>query len=164
MPAEQTKELCILVKEHLKEVKTQLNEFLDYNAVPQLTSEFAPATKEQEAYVREFLHDLRYLSVACERGYELVIRVLRRADFHQELAEKALRNIAHTCVHFFYHPQNEVYWENSRYSYTRGDSIIFRQTPPTMLRRVTLSLSGLFTTLRDELDCYETDDVTRMRL
>ncbi|MFC7441229.1 DUF3907 family protein [Laceyella putida] len=164
MPAEHTKELCVMVKDKLKEANEQLDQFLNYTAVPQLTGEFAQTTSEQEEYVREFLRDLRHLSVACESGYEKVSLVLRRAKFNQEFAEKVLSDIVHSCVHAFYHPKNEVYQEDGRYCYTRRDTIKFRQTPPASLRQLILSLSKVFDKLRDELDYYETDYAIRIRL
>lgn len=163
MPAEQTKQLCILTREKLKEAKDQLEQFLNYHCVPQLM-EGQLEQPELERYVRDFLGDLRHLSVACELGYEKVSLVLRRAKFNHDFAEKVLNEIVHTCVYNFYYPRNEVYEEDGRYSYTAHDAIQFRQTPPEPLRQITVNLSKIFETLRDELEYYETDYITRIRM
>lgn len=163
MPTEQTKQLCILTREKLREAKEQLEKFLNYHSVPQLLD---PQTDRQEAekYICEFLGDLRHLSVACELGYEKVSLVLRRAKFNHDFAEKVLSEIVHSCVYNFYYPRNEVYEEDGRYSYTNHDAIKFRQEPPEALRQITISLSKIFETLRDELEYYETDYITRIRM
>lgn len=164
MPAERTKELCVMVKDKLKEAIEKLDQFLNYTAVPQLLEEFLPATAEQEEYVRECLRDLRHLSVACELDYEKVSLVLRRAKFNQEHAEKVLSEIVHSSVSMFYQPNHEVYMEDGRYSYTWGDAITFRKTPPVSLSQLILSLSKVFGKLRDELDYYGTDYMARNHL
>lgn len=164
MPKEQTKQLCLLVKDQLKEAKGQLDEFLSVTSIPELTKGEETVSEEQTEYLREFLRDLRYLSVACEIGYEKISLVLRRAHFNGEYAEKVLSEIVHSCVYSFYYPKHEVYEEDGRYTYTGQDAIKFRRTPPEPLRRLTISLSRIFETLRDELDYYETDYVTRIRM
>jgi hypothetical protein len=163
MPAEQTRQLCVFVKDKLKEAKEELNHFLNYTHVPMLLGE-KENDSAQEAYICEYLQDLRHLSVACELGYEKVSLVLRRAKFNHEFAEKVLSEIVHSCIYAFYYPKHEVYEEDGRYTYTQMDAIKFRQTPPEALRKITVSLSKIFEALRDELDYYETDYITRIRL
>lgn len=163
MPAEQTKELCVLTREKLKEAKTMLESFLNYTSVPQLLEE-TDDREGMEEYYREFLSDLRHLSVACEIGYEKVSLVLRRAKFNQDFAEKVLSEIVHTCVYNFYYPRNEVYEEDGRYCYTSMDAISFRRKPAESLRQLVLTLSKIFEQLRDELEYYETDYITRVRM
>jgi hypothetical protein len=163
MPVEQTKQLCIFVRDQLKEAKEKLDHFLNYVSIPQMLDE-KDREGELVTYVCEFLRDLRRLSVACEIGYEKVSLVLRRAKFNHEFAEKVLSEIVHSCIYAFYYPKHEVYEEDGRYSYTNQDAIKFRQTPPEPLREITIQLSKIFEALRDELDYYETDYITRIRL
>ncbi|MBA4492810.1 DUF3907 family protein [Paenactinomyces guangxiensis] len=164
MPAEETKQLCILTREKLRDAKQELEQFLNNHCVTQLTEGQTDQPAETEAYICDFLADLRHLSVACELGYEKVSLVLRRAKFNHDFAEKVLSEIVHSCIYCFYYPRNEVYEEDGRYSYTSVDAIKFRQTPPEPLRQITVSLSKIFEILRDELEYYETDYVTRIRM
>lgn len=163
MPAEQTKDLCKLTRERLKEVNRMLEEFLNYNHVPKLLEE-SSREEGMEQYVKEYLSDLRHLLVSCEIGYEKVSLVLRRARFNEEFAEKVLHEVVHVCIYNFYYPKNEVYEEDGRYSYTHHDAIQFRKPPADSLRKLTISLSKIFEELRDELEYYETDYETRMRM
>ncbi len=163
MPSEQTKQLCKLTKDQLQDIKDELDYFLSYVSIPQLLKD-EQVSEEKVEYVREFLRDLRHLSVACEIGYEKISLVLRRARFKHGFAEKVLSEIVHSCIYSFYYPIHEVYEEDGRYSYTSQDAIQFRQTPPEPLQKLTLSLSKKFEVLRDELDYYETDYFTRLRM
>lgn len=163
MPSEQTKQLCKLTKDQLRDIKEELDNFLSYVSIPQLLED-EQVLEEKVEYVREFLRDLRHLSVACEISYEKISLVLRRARFKHEFAEKVLSEIVHSCIYSFYYPKHEVYEEDGRYSYTNQDAIKFRQSPPEPLRKLTVSLSKKFEVLRDELDYYETDYFTRLRM
>ncbi|MBA4601484.1 DUF3907 family protein [Thermoactinomyces mirandus] len=163
MPSEQTKQLCKLTKDQLRDIRDELDHFLSYISIPQLLKNEQDQAEKVE-YVREFLRDLRHLSVACEIGYEKVSLVLRRARFKPEFAEKVLSEIVHSCIYSFYYPKHEVYEEDGRYSYTNQDAIKFRHSPPEPLRKLTISLSKKFEVLRDELDYYETDYFTRLRM
>lgn len=161
MPAEQTKQLCVLTREKLKSAKEQLEDFLNYYSVHQL-KEGKSLHPEQEKYICEFLSDLRHLVVVCELGYEKVSLVLRRATFSEDFADKVLGEIVHSCVYGFYYPRNEVYEEDGRYSYTAQDAIRFREATPEVLQQLVFSLSKIFEHLRDELEYYETDYFTRV--
>lgn len=162
MPAEQTKQLCVMTREKLRDAKEQLEDFLNYNSVHQLI-EGQSSNPDTEKYICEFLSDLRHLVVVCELGYEKVSLVLRRATFSEEFADKVLGEIVHSCVYGFYYPRNEVYEEDGRYSYTAQDAIQFRENTPSGLQQLVFSLSKIFEYLRDELEYYETDYFTRVR-
>ncbi|OYD09024.1 DUF3907 family protein [Paludifilum halophilum] len=163
MPAEQTKELCQLTRDKLSEVHGLVEHFLNHTDIRKLVEE-SPEGKDAEDYLKEFLSDLRYLLVSCELGYEKVSLVLRRATFSEDFAERVLNEVVHTCIHNFYYPRNEVYEEDSRYSYTNHDPIRFRRRPPESMKKVTFTLSKIFEILRDELDYYETDTMNRVQM
>ncbi|MBO2533241.1 Protein of unknown function [Planifilum fulgidum] len=165
MPAEQTKQLCRLAKDRLKEAIRLLEDFLNYTHIPRLMEETPESEKEgMEEYYREYLSDLRVLLVSCQVAYEKVSLVLRRATFKREFAEKVLSEIVHGCIYNFYYPRNEVYEEDGRYCYTQQEAIKFRRQPAESLRKLTIDLSRIFEILRDELDYYETDYITRLRM
>jgi hypothetical protein len=164
MPAEQIKDLCKLTRDRLKVVNEHLEGFLNGYHIPKLLEESDVRDEETETYLKEYVSDLRHLLVACEIGYEKVSLVLRRAKFNPAFAEKVLHEVVHVCIYNFYYPRNEVYEEDGRYCYTAQDAIRFRQQPPESLRKLTLSLSKVFEELRDELEYYETDYETRMRM
>ncbi|MCS1350082.1 YpuI family protein [Mechercharimyces sp. CAU 1602] len=167
MPAEQTKQLCEMTRQSLKEVNEQLAAFLDYTHIPQLIAESGTATEkevEMEQYYRHFLSDLRHLNVSCEMAYETISLVLRRAKFNREFADKVLYEVVHTCIYNFYYPRHECYEEDGRYTYTGQDAIRFRYPPAPSLHKVTISLSKAFEGLREELEYYETDYMTGVRM
>ncbi|MBD1370913.1 DUF3907 family protein [Hazenella sp. IB182357] len=145
----------------MKKINTLLENFLNEYSVKHILDHSVDGDCNNEAYIRQFLSDLRHLSVACELGYERVSLVLRRAHFNPEFADKVLSEIMHTSIYKFYYPKNEVYEEDGRYSYTSFDAIKFRETPPKPLRELIIQLSKIFEVLRDELDYYETDYITR---
>ncbi|WP_124728060.1 DUF3907 family protein [Staphylospora marina] len=164
MSKEQTKELLKVAHDRLKQVCGELDHFLNHVSVPELLREAEDAGEETKNYLCEFLRDLRLLSVLCEASREKASLVLRRSRFREDWAEKVLSEIMHSCVYAFYFPKNEVYEEDGRYSYTGQEAIKFRRTPPTKLRDLVLSLSRTFECLREELDYYETDYQTRVRM
>ena len=164
VPAEQTKQLCRMAKDRLKEAIRLLEDFLNYTHIPRLMEETPEGKGGMEEYYREYLSDLRVLLVSCQMAYEKVSLVLRRATFKREFAEKVLSEIVHGCIYNFYYPRNEVYEEDGRYCYTQQDAIKFRRQPAESLRKLTIDLSRIFETLRDELDYYETDYITRIRM
>lgn len=164
MPTEQTKQLCVFTREKLREAKEKLEHFLNYHSVPQLIADHSQPDEEQIQYYCDYLADLRHLSVSCDINYEKISLVLRRAKFNHDYAEKVLNEVVHSCISYFYYPLHEVYEEDGRYCYTNQDAIKFRQTPAEPLKEITLSLSKIFQDLRDELEYYETDYVTRIRM
>jgi hypothetical protein len=120
--------------------------------------------EEYEDYYRCFLSDLRRLLVYCENAYERLGVALRRARFNEEFAEEVLYQVYHTCINNFYYPKGEVYEEDGRYAYTSYDAIIFRKKVAPELERLTLSLSKVFEQMRDDLQYYETDYITKKRM
>ncbi len=157
------KQLCEDAYNRLKKVSMELERFLNQVTLAGLVSQSGDP-EEYEDYYRSYLSDLRHLLVYCENAYEKLGVCLRRSRFNEEFAEEVLYQVYHTCVNNFYYPKGEVYDEDGRYSYTGQDAIIFRKNVTPELRNLTLSLSKVFEQLRDELQYYETDYITKKRM
>ncbi|WP_232699240.1 DUF3907 family protein [Brevibacillus daliensis] len=157
------KQLCEDTFIRLKKVSIELERFLNKTTLSALVESSSDA-QEYESYYSSYLSDLRRLLVYAENAYEKVGVCLRRARFNSEFAEDALYQVYQTCVINFYYPKGEVYDEDGRYSYTGQDCIIFRKDVTPELRELTLTLSRIFEPLRDDLQYYETDYITKKRM
>lgn len=154
------KALCESTKDKLKSAISQLESFLNANALPQLVT----AGEDTEHYYKGLLSDLRHLIVYTETNYDKLAVALKRTNFDTDQAEHHLYSTYHQCVSAFYYPKNECYSEDGRYAYTGQDAIIFRQKPTEDVRYLVLSLSKLFEELRDDLAYYETEYMTRRKM
>ncbi len=157
------KQLCEDTHNRLKKVGMELERFLNQVTLASLVQKSGDP-EEYETYYRNYLSDLRHLLVYSENAYEKIGVCLRRARFNEEFAEEALYQVYHTCVNNFYYPKGEVYDEDGRYSYTGQDAIIFRKEVTPELRALTVSLSKVFEQMRDDLQYYETDYITKRRM
>ncbi|WP_166243755.1 DUF3907 family protein [Paenibacillus turpanensis] len=153
--------LCETTSAKLKEAIQKLELFLNTNSLTQLNPE---QDASMEEFYRDYLSDLRRLSVFSEVCYEKVGLNLRRPSFNVDQAEKALYETYHNCVNNFFYPKNECYSEDGRYAYTGQDAIRFRKKPSREIRDLTLELSKVFEVLREELAYYETDYITQRRM
>ncbi|MGC5325120.1 DUF3907 family protein [Brevibacillus sp. SYSU BS000544] len=163
MPGTHLKQLCDDTYTRLKKVSMELEKFLNQVTLAGLVAQSGDP-EEYELYYRNYLSDLRHLLVYSENAFEKLGVCLRRARFNEEFAEEVLYLVYHTCVNNFYYPKGEVYDEDGRYSYTGQDAIIFRKLVTPELRNLTLSLSKIFETMRDDLQYYETDYITKKRM
>ncbi|WP_029099255.1 DUF3907 family protein [Brevibacillus thermoruber] len=163
MAASHLKQLCEDTYTKLKKVSMELERFLNQVTLAGLVAQSGDP-EEYEAYYRDYLSDLRHLLVYCENAYERLGVALRRAKFNEEFAEEVLYQVYHSCVNNFYYPKGEVYDEDGRYSYTGHDAIIFRKEVTPELKQLTISLSKVFEQLRDDLQYYETDYITKKRM
>ncbi len=157
------KQLCEDSYTKLKKVSMELERFMNQVTLAGLVEQSGDP-EEYEAYYRTYLSDLRHLLVYCENAYEKLGVALRRARFNEDFAEEVLYQVYHMCVNNFYYPKGEVYDEDGRYSYTGQDAIIFRKQVTPELKQLTISLSKVFEQLRDDLQYYETDYITKKRM
>ncbi|MFY0543541.1 DUF3907 family protein [Brevibacillus sp. H7] len=157
------KQLCEDTYTKLKKVSMELERFLNQVTLSGLVEQSGDP-EEYEAYYRSYLSDFRHLLVYCENAYEKLGVALRRARFNEEFAEEVLYQVYHMCVNNFYYPKGEVYDEDGRYSYTGQDAILFRKEVTPELKQLTISLSKVFEQLRDDLQYYETDYITKKRM
>jgi hypothetical protein len=162
MPSTNVKPLSESAREKLKQAISQLETFLDENALPQLTVE--QDSEESNLFYKGILSDLRHLLVFSEVSYEKLGVALRRPNFDIDFAERALYEVYHQSVNAYFYPKNEGYSEDGRYAYTGQDAIRFRAKPVRQVRDIVLNISKLFEELRDELSYYESDYMTQRRM
>lgn len=162
MSATHLKQLCEDTYTKLKKVSMEVERFLNQVTLSGLVAQSGDP-EEFESYYRNYLSDFRHLLVYCENAYERLGVSLRRARFNEEFAEEVLYQVYQTCINNFYYPKGEVYDEDGRYSYTGQDAIIFRKQVTPELQQLTLSLSRVFEQMRDDLQYYETDYITKKR-
>ncbi|UFJ43098.1 YpuI family protein [Brevibacillus humidisoli] len=163
MSGRHVKQLCEDTYTRLKKVSMELERFLNQVTLSGLVAQSGDP-EEYEAYYRSYLSDLRHLLVYCENAYEKLGVCLRRARFNEDFAEEILYQVYHNCVNNFYYPRGEVYDEDGRYAYTGQEAIVFRKQVTPELQNLTLSASKVFEHLRDELQYYETDYLTKRRM
>ncbi|UUZ85522.1 YpuI family protein [Paenibacillus sp. P26] len=161
MSASNVKNLCETTRTKLSEAIAKMETFLNEHSLQQLNSENDPAMVD---FYKGYLTDTRHLLVFSEVAYEKLGVALRRPNFNQDYSEKVLYEVYHTCVNSFFYPKNECYSEDGRYAYTGQDAIRFRKKPIRVVRDLTIELSKIFETLREDLAYYETDYITQKRM
>ncbi len=161
MPETQIKELVILSEDVLTKIQSPLEDFLNYYTVPQLVSSNNQKDLEHTKYI---LSDMRHLLVSCENTLNKLGVVSRSKQFNKDFAEHVLYETVHLCVNKFYYPDHELYEEDGRNAYTGKDAITFTYDHHTKIKETILSLSKYFEVLREELNYYETDYITKKRL
>ncbi|TDF96718.1 YpuI family protein [Paenibacillus piri] len=155
------KNVCESTKTKLSEAIVKMEQFLNENSLSKLNTEVDAA---MEDFYKGYLSDTRHLLVFSEVAYEKLGVCLRRPTFNVEYAEKVLYEVYHSCVNNFFYPKNECYSEDGRYAYTGQDAIRFRKKPVRAARDLTIELSKIFETLREDLAYYETDYITQKRM
>jgi hypothetical protein len=155
------KNVCETTKTKLKEAIVKMEAFLNDHSLQGLSTESDP---EMQEFYKGYLSDTRHLLVFSEVAYEKLGVSLRRPTFNVEYAEKVLYEVYHTSVNHFFYPKHECYSEDGRYAYTGQDAIRFRKKPVREVRDLTIELSKIFETLREELAYYETDYITQKRM
>jgi hypothetical protein len=161
MPASNIKGLVESSHEKLKAAIEQIEPFLNHHSLEQLIDNEDPSST---SFYSGMLSDLRHLLVFSEVTYEKLGALLRRPNFDNELAERALYEVYHNGVNSFFYPRNECYSEDGRYAYTGQDAIRFRVKPVRSARDVVLNISRLYEELRDDLSYYESDYLTHRRM
>lgn len=161
MPATNIKGLAESSRVKLKVAIEQIEPFLNHHALEQLVQE---EDENSTSFYSGLLSDLRHLLVFSEVAYEKLGALLRRPNFDNELAERALYEVYHNGVNAFFYPKNECYSEDGRYAYTGQDAIRFRAKPVRSARDVVLNISRVYEELRDDLSYYESDYLTQKRM
>lgn len=160
MPASNVKGLAESSREKLKAAIEQIEPFLNHNTLDQLAEE----DPNSVTFYSGLLSDMRHLLVFSEVTYEKLGALLRRPNFDNDLAERALYEVYHNGVNSFFYPKNECYSEDGRYAYTGQDAIRFRMKPVRSARDVVLNVSRIYEELRDDLSYYESDYLTQKRM
>ncbi|MFF2090298.1 YpuI family protein [Paenibacillus sp. NPDC058174] len=162
MPSTNTKALSEATRSKLKDAINGLEPFLNQYALNQLAGD--DNGDEAQTFYKGLLSDLRHLLVFSEVSVEKLGVLLRRPNFDNDFAERALYEVYHQCVNAFFYPKNECYSEDGRYAYTGQDAIRFRFKPVREARNIVLSMSKIYEELRDELAYYENDYMTQRRM
>ncbi|NIK67552.1 MULTISPECIES: YpuI family protein [unclassified Paenibacillus] len=162
MPSTNAKSLSETSRTKLKDAINQLETFLNQYSLNQLIGE--ETGDEAQTFYKGLLSDLRHLLVFSEVSVEKLGVLLRRPNFDNDFAERALYDVYHQCVNAFFYPKNECYSEDGRYAYTGQDAIRFRFKPVREARDIVLSVSKIYEELRDELAYYENDYMTQRRM
>ncbi len=155
------KTLCETTRAKLSEAIAKMEQFLNGHSLQQLNTDNDEAMEE---FYKGYLSDTRHLLVFTEVAYEKLGVALRRPNFNVDYAEKVLYDVYHSCVNSFFYPKNECYSEDGRYAYTGQDAIRFRKKPVRAVRDLTIGMSKIFETLREDLAYYETDYITQKRM
>ena len=154
-----------IIKAQLEDVKNFLVKTIDEleNYLNQTTlSDFLDGKKDDVAYYKLLLSNIRKLLVYCEEGLDSCEIILQSESFPKAAAEKTLYRIYHQCIEEFFSPRNDVWFEDSRSAYTGKNSIKVRQEVPISLNQLLGGLEGEFQRVREELQFYETDYRTKM--
>lgn len=146
------------VKSLLENAVNEFETFLNQITLTSLVQEKAGDTD----YYRTLLSSLRKLVVYCEEGLSSCQVILQNDHFAKAAAEKILYRIYHQCIEEFFSPSSDVWYEDSRSAYTGKNSIKFRQDVPDNVKAVFQNLESPFQQLREELEYYETDYLTKM--
>ncbi|WP_270172251.1 YpuI family protein [Paenibacillus sp. SYP-B4298] len=163
MTSTNVKQLCEETRGKLKQSVSQLEEFLNQHSLSDLNSG-QQEMENSESFYKGLLSDLRHLLVFSEVSYEKLGVALRRPNFDQEFAERALYEVYHQCVNAYFYPKNEGYSEDGRYAYTGQEAIRFLQKPVQPVRDIVLGVSKVYEELRDDLSYYESDYMTQQRM
>ncbi|MEI7026714.1 DUF3907 family protein [Paenibacillus sp. y28] len=155
------KSLCESTKAKLKEAINAMEQFLNTQSLAGLNTDNDP---EMDEFYKGYLADTRHLLVFSEVCYEKLGVCLRRPSFHAEQAERALYETYHNSINSYFYPQHECYSEDGRYAYTGHDAIRFRKKPSRAVRDLTIGLSPIFESLREELAYYENDYINQKRI
>ncbi|MBM7701673.1 DUF3907 family protein [Metabacillus iocasae] len=148
-----------LVEQKLLISKESLNAFLNNTTITSLQHE----QKEDLETYKLLLSSLRRLAVFCEEGLDACHVITHTEPFRKAAAEKTLYRIYHQCIEEFFNPKHDLWFEDSRSAYTGRNSIKYRFVPPTSISKLMVSLESDFQLMREELQFYETDYITKMK-
>lgn len=142
----------------LTEAARNFNQFLNEATISGLIKE---AEGEAE-YYEALMSGIRRLSVYSEEALDACRVILSGVQFSKPAAERILYKIYHQCIEEFFSPKHDLWFENSRSAYTGNHSIKFRQAVPPSVTELFRSLEGKFQQVREELEFYETDYMTKI--
>ncbi|WP_026570076.1 DUF3907 family protein [Sediminibacillus terrae] len=149
------KKVSVFLDDTLKEISGYLNNC----KLEDLMSEDG---SRASGYYMELLKALRRLEVFCDEAKDTVNGLLREEPMRETAAERSLYGIHHQCILGFFSPKNDVWYENSRASYSGRRSITFHHQPPYSFLRLMEHLEMSFQQMREELSYYETAYKKRM--
>ncbi|UOQ42662.1 YpuI family protein [Halobacillus salinarum] len=140
----------------LDDVSTELNSYLDRHSLADLLGEVGCQDPE---YYRVVLKALRRLAVLSEEAKDSLYRLIEAPAFKKKSAERTLYRIYHKCIHEFFSPKEDPWYENSRAVYVGKSSLTYHDVPPESIQKLLVSLEERFHTIREELEYYGNDDL-----
>ncbi|KKI93105.1 hypothetical protein WQ54_06260 [Bacillus sp. SA1-12] len=143
------------IKSELKHVITFLENVVGKmtNYLNEITLSSLEAEIEGDIdYFKELLKTVRKLVVFCEEALEACLMAIRNQSLKEVSTKQLLYKVYHQCIERYFQPKNDVWFEDSRSSYTGTNTIIFRKTPPPSLAGIIISLENDFLAIREELD------------
>jgi hypothetical protein len=147
-----------LVEQKLGLTVKVLNDYLNHVTISRLSEEMQGEANDYAL----LLSNLRRLAVFCEEGLDACRVIYGTEPFRKAAAERALYRIYHQCIEEFYTPKHDLWYEDSRSAYTGRNAIKYRTAAPPSIERLLSSMESDFQLMREELQFYETDYVTKM--
>ncbi|WP_078413644.1 DUF3907 family protein [Priestia abyssalis] len=147
-----------LVEQKLASSVKELNQYLNHVTILSLKEEI----QGEESDYALLLSNLRRLAVFCEEGLDACRVISGTEPFRKAAAERTLYRIYHQCIEEFYNPKHDLWYEDSRSAYTGRNAIKYRKAAPQSIEKLISSMESDFQLMREELQFYETDYVTKM--
>ncbi len=104
------------------------------------------------SYLLGLLKATRRLLVFCEEGLDACKNILQTASCEEEFMKQVLDKIYFQCIERFFHPKNDVWYENSRSSYSDEHCIVFRKTVPPTYSSFIYSIELEFQLIREQME------------
>lgn len=147
-----------LVEQKLASSVKALNQYLNHATILSLKEEI----QGEESDYALLLSNLRRLAVFCEEGLDACRVIFGTEPFRKAAAERTLYRVYHQCIEEFYNPKHDLWYEDSRSAYTGRNAIKYRKAVPGSIEKLLSSMESDFQLMREELQFYETDYVTKM--
>ncbi|PMC39469.1 DUF3907 domain-containing protein [Bacillus sp. UMB0899] len=103
-------------------------------------------------YLLELLKTTRRLLVFCEEGLEACNSILKKKSTDEEYMKHVLDKVYCQCIERFFHPKNDVWYENSRSSYSDEHCIVFRKAVPPTYVSFIYSIELEFQMIREQME------------
>lgn len=132
----------------LESIVKQLTEYVNSITIHYLEKE----GEFDKSYLLELLKTTRRLLVFCEEGLDACYNILKRATIDEDYMKQVLEKIYFQCIDRFFHPKNDVWYENSRSAYSNDHCIMFRKAVPYSYAEFIFSLESDFQMIRDEME------------
>ncbi|WP_207981615.1 DUF3907 family protein [Metabacillus bambusae] len=132
----------------LENVVEKITNYLNDITITSLENEIAG----DKDYFLKLLKSVRKLVVFCEEALDACTTILRNQPFKEDVANQLLFKVYQQCIERYFHPKNDVWYEDSRSAYSSTKAIVFRKTPPPSLADLITTLEDDFQVVREELD------------
>lgn len=131
----------------LDRIVNRMTEYVNSTTIHSLEKE---GTSDND-YLLELLKAARRLLVFCEEGLDACRNMLNNQSYHEMQIKQLLEKVYYQCIERFFHPKNDVWYENSRSAYSNTNAIIFRKAVPPSFSKFIYSLEAEFQMIREEV-------------